>query len=906
MNHPIGKLASDLRLARTASISAVLTLISGFMISRYYRISSLELVGVFAGLLIIVGTFRWALFTEDEQPSDTEVEMVPDITQRTDRKNLAVAHRPPERRQDLSQADRQKAPSTSIPEKKSFKKHDEVDFYEIPFTSTAAPGEKIPARTKPGSSNPIKEAQPTTPSARFSLRSEDIESQPLLELHFRGKSSGDLTGKGSAKATDDPVWCGKGKTAVVGRYKLSDALVYTYDGRSDPVEASCIDLRLPIGRPEQEPRGSLGYYPTYSRLTSGQRANYLRWLADGRTGPLNDIGYAFLYFYGLERRLLVEGQDLSPIVKETVRLLETYDFSGSFDGYLSRFLSYSLAKSGIGALKEKWFKAIFEKSRTQRDEQQFAVGLAWFYLQQRPLPAHWAMRVAKLDPRSPRSVVLDRLPEQFRVLFAKRYEERFGEGMLLRAAKRDREVIYRPANPSLIDGFDSLTVIEPVRVPNVPGIQSQFEPLVRIWSSCIEELKPLNRVIAKGAEVTTRAVYEALPKHLKAETEHPDKALWERLTTEYAREDGSVVMPAGSLASTQGIEERPKLTAKQSTSLANTAHEVGFMIEPDFRITGQPYKWNDSVALLRPEERPSLPADGRYAGAALMLELGMYVAASDGEIEGEEVNHIASFLESQFLLDPQDVRRLEALKQVFLNQHPSINGIGKRLKATLSAEQLESVGEFLIGIAASNGSIDKKEISALRTAYRALGIEAKTLDRLLDDHRRRTMEPVLVQSGTVSADSGETIPNRESKRTHTVFRLDPVLLERLMHETRQVGTLLDEAMQDEAEEERFEVPEVVEGEQEAAEQVVEKAIRKQFPAPGFEGLETRHSALLAELRNRPSWPRAEFEELVRGHSLMPSGAIDRINEWAHESFDDPILEEDGDQLIVHTELLTEE
>ena len=62
--------------------------------------------------------------------------------------------------------------------------------------------------------------------------------------------------------------------------------------------------------------------------------------------PFHDIGYAFLFFYGLERRLLVEQQDLSPIVKEVVRLLETYTFSGSFDGYLEPILGVCPGESG--------------------------------------------------------------------------------------------------------------------------------------------------------------------------------------------------------------------------------------------------------------------------------------------------------------------------------------------------------------------------------------------------------------------------------------------------------------------------------------------------------------------------------------------------------------------------------
>ena len=87
---------------------------------------------------------------------------------------------------------------------------------------------------------------------------------------------------------------------------------------------------------------------------------------------------------------------------------------------------------------------------------------------------------------------------------------------------------------------------------------------------------------------------------------------------------------------------------------------MGLVIEPDARLTNRPYSWDDLVSLLRPEERPGLPADSRYLGASLMLELGVYVAAADGTVEDVEIDQVARFLESQFLLDPPDARRLEA------------------------------------------------------------------------------------------------------------------------------------------------------------------------------------------------------------------------------------------------------
>src|SRR5262249_46501729 len=156
-----------------------------------------------------------------------------------------------------------------------------------------------------------------------------------------------------------------------------------------------------------------------------------------------------------------------------------------------------------------------------------------------------------------------------------------------------------------------------------------------------------------------------------------------------------------------------------------------------------------------------------------------------------EVNHIASFLESQFLLDPADARRLDALKLVFLRQPPSIAGIGKQLKAVLTAEQLESVGEFLVGVAVRSGHVDKKEVAALRAAYRAMGIGVTQLERQLVECRRLAKEPVEVRPTTGSPDDGEAIPPRPA------FRLDPALLEKLMRETRQVASLLEAAMREE-------------------------------------------------------------------------------------------------------------
>ena len=719
-------------------------------------------------------------------------------------------------------------------------------------------------------------------------------------------------------------WIGSGNAVAAGEYVLNDPMVYVSTGQHREDEASCIDLSLRVGRPVRELTGSLGYYPTYAKLSPDQRANYLRWLSTGRVEPLHDIGYAFLFFYGLERRLLIEKQDLSPIVKEAVRLLEAYTFSGSFDGYLSRFLAFTLARSGIETLKDKWFDAVFAKSRLQRDEDFSAVALAWFFKKNAPLPITWALRIARQDPRCPRSVVLDRLPEQFQALFEDRYRDQFGDGLILKVSKRDRSLHYRPASPSLLASVDKTGgSTEPIKIPNVLGIQSQFSPLVDIWSSCIEELRPLSRVIAKGTEVDSREAFEALPEELKAEVEHPDKEKWDRVVTEHTNEDGCALVKVSKLALIHGVEERAKLTTKQSQALAQMAEYVGLVIEPDTRLTNRPYGWEDLVSLLRPEGKPGLPADSRYVGASLMLELGVYVAASDGTVEDVEIDQVARFLESQFLLDPPDARRLEALKRVFVARPPSLTGLGKRLQTTLSREQREAVGRFLTGIAAANGIIDRKEVTALRSAYRALDIGVEHLNRLLDEFRRASQEPVEVQAGDHSCDHGERIPARPQAKSDAGIMLDEGLLKRLMAETAEVTEMLAKAMRDEIiDPDEPDQPTVsfassydITGSSDREAQSVRdrnadwtepRTPTPAEPLPGgrqFDGLDTRFHPMLAQLLVTPVWRKAEFDSLARDLKLMPAGALDAVNTWAYELFDDPIIIEQGEELHVQSHLV---
>src|ERR1019366_9149733 len=74
------------------------------------------------------------------------------------------------------------------------------------------------------------------------------------------------------------------------------------------------------------------------------------------------------------------------------------------------------------------------------------------------------------------------------------------------------------------------------------------------------------------------------------------------------------------------------------------------------------------------------------------------------------------------------------------------------------------------------------------------------------------------------------------------------------------------------------------------------------PAEPFPGLDEAHGAFLKLLSTEPSWPRAAFEAAAREADLMPDGALEAINEWAFEQFEEPLIEND-EPLVLNASLL---
>lgn len=693
-------------------------------------------------------------------------------------------------------------------------------------------------------------------------------------------------------------WVGVGSVINVGPFQISDPFTFVSNGPTFQEEASCIDARLPVGSPVAEERGALGYWPRYSQITPDQRANYLSWLAGGRQAELADVGYAFIFFYGLERRALVDNEDIETVLTQANRLMYRYSASRSFFGYSSRFIAFVLARIGLENLPRESYDIIFEQSIKEFDDETLAVALAWLFKTNTPLPPSLAFEVARNDIRASRSVVVARVADHFRTLFYKKYADRFGDGLHLKPAARERLIDYKPASPTVLYGLPRYA-LPGIRVPNVLGLPSQFKPLVDMWEECIEELKPLSREVGKGRDVLTRQAYQALPDALKAEVDHPDRDKWEQFVAASTSESNIVIATVGNLAALCEFDERPKLTARQSEELATTAGHVGFILVPDTRVIGRPYKWDEMVALFRPEGRPEVSTDSKYRAAILMLEMGMAVAAADGAVDQDEVNQIIGFLKGQFLLAPNDARRIDAYKEILVKQPPALSNLAKRLQSSLTVDHLETVCQFLVGIAAANGTVDKGERITLRRFYTALGLPTSKLDDVIAKLLGAVPEAVEVQRGVVV--SGEKIPGRPAP---AVFMLNAAALQTILQETEQVAQMLGDALSASAEEDAEVIVAEVQRANTSPVEPLPALIETTGATPScvYVGLDMRYHIVVTELLSRDAWAPEDFEALARKHNVMPAGMLEAINAWSDEHHGDFLIEE-GERYTVNRTLL---
>ena len=284
----------------------------------------------------------------------------------------------------------------------------------------------------------------------------------------------EVTGSGGYGVYERPhgkpaKWYEHGNSVRVKNYEITGGLVYAgemllnVDGYDN--DACLINPKLKVSYAEPwEAVDEMGYWPHYGRIPAKCRGAYLKWLAGGRAEPEAYIGYVFLFFYGLERRLLIDGQkgkvsdmERLEMINEVRRLLKVYGGNRSFRGYASNFL----AMEWILYQCDKPVPDYIDFSDRYCSEP-FKVVLAQHVVGGRPLPVDVALQWVILHPEFGLRTPARRCAKEFRELFLRRYTNKFGEGLVVRPNKTPLKLEYHAANPSMSGDLK-------LKLPNLPN-----------------------------------------------------------------------------------------------------------------------------------------------------------------------------------------------------------------------------------------------------------------------------------------------------------------------------------------------------------------------------------------------------------------------------------------------------
>ncbi|HZN69910.1 MAG TPA: TerB N-terminal domain-containing protein [Tepidisphaeraceae bacterium] len=681
-------------------------------------------------------------------------------------------------------------------------------------------------------------------------------------------------------------------------------------------EPAAIDLALPVGRATfHSAQRELDYWPQYAALTPAQRRNYLEWLAGGRREVPPELGYAFLFVYGLERRALLEGADPGEVFDEVLRLRMLYEASGleasrSFDSYTGSFLWFLAAAypKSIGVAR------VEQLARSTRywTEESLASMLAWFAEEGLALPPWAAFAVAESLPLSQRSVVTRRVGEEFRTLFSKKYAARFPTSLSLKWGKHPLVQRYRPASAALITAE--------ARVPNVMGVPSQFKPLSEIWNQSIDDLRRLSSVVARGAQsAETAEAWEALPAELRAGVDHPCCDAVSNLVIRETRADGRTFVGAMKLAAAVGMDTAAtdKLTPGQARLLCDRTAHTGYCVEPDARLTLKGYRGDEVVALfLRMTDQEADRT--RYAAASCMLRAGMAMAAADGAVHATEAAVLMQQIRQAFELGEDELRRLEALRSLLEHRPQDLSGFGRLAKA-LPLDQRHALGRLMLALVAADGVVTEDELRALRKAYQAMGFTKEESNAAVSSLSEPEVdEPPTVRPAPAGSAVGEPIPQPPAPVAAKGLKLNRAAIASIMNDTREVAKMLAAAMQAEANDvppqgPAASLPATAVPHPHASPPVAPVAMRADVLAAAAgpdvaevtdPTLPARYAAFYQLLLAKAEWTVAEAEAQARRHGHMLSGAVETLNEWAFERYGGQLFVEDGDRLLIERSLLS--
>jgi hypothetical protein len=669
-----------------------------------------------------------------------------------------------------------------------------------------------------------------------------------------------------------------GTPTEVAGHPIPDGMVYVGDrlraADGSAPDPCLLNPDLPVAGGNADIGGRLlGYWPAWHAIKPTSRLAHLKWLAWGRRDRRFDVGYPFLFLYGLERAVLFDrlAEHREPIAAELESLLDAYGWNRSFRTYGRQLLDALRlwAPSEAGDLDE--VSALLPALRSPTV---LPIAAGWVAAAGGDVPAEVALRIALSGTR--------------------------GGEKLLEACWEEALALAKPAFGAEVPDRLGLDDLRARAVPEIkgagaahtrmrlPGFATAALPVASIQDPALQPFRQLAKRLvrqtrlylsaitadpdARGSEEALHLLVSGAPK--------PRRDELVAFLEPWAEDDFPATL--GELA--DGVRHLfgDRVTLKSLAAAERFMGEAGFGVAPS-AILGELKKVDrdTAVRVIPVATAPTAPSASYDVGRRLATLAG-FLLAGVGDADGAAVTRRMRGILPKLEVD--EIRRLAILIDRFLAEPPKPAALRRDIRAL--PDSARPTAALFAATLAVLLKIDRDDRARerLETVYKTCGL---TSERLWTD---------LHDIG-LKLSSGVALARRPASGPVDTRRIEAILAD-----TAEASEILSDIFQEETPpggegaEERKEAADPDPG----AEGGVGEGARDQVP---WTGLDPKLSALLSEISETARLDREAFETAARRHGLMPDGALEAINDWAFDRFDEPVLEED-DGILVRTDLLS--
>ncbi len=698
------------------------------------------------------------------------------------------------------------------------------------------------------------------------------------------------SGSYSSKIPDvdsNKLWIPTNQSIEVQKIKIDKGNIYVGKALRSvqneyQIEAALINPSLKVNHSKPDYDGqTMSYWPSYSDIDPRARSAYLKWLAGSRSDESANIGYVFLYFYGIERRLLIDAErgritkaEIKSLISEVNRLLAVYGNNGSFREYASSFVDFVSIRffsDKIGELDLKQTKS-YDLSPLLKWK------LAKYAAEGKSIPGEIAFQWIDNDPDTRFRVPAHRCKKELKSLFLTRYREQFGDGIVVKQNKTGLVFNYRPASPSLYSLDFSVT--SPAGHSDVTAAPSNIKRLRNLAEQCVDELDAYSRYLgSKKAKPGSIEAEALLPKPLllrSANTRINNLKTWLEQNTNDLNP-----IQASSLLKFWGYEDKKSITKKEVEYISILLEKLGYGFEPDLRYHSSKIDSQGLVFLFKQVDAEFTEPDEAFLSMSLLLRLGAIIAHADGTFCDREKKYLKKLIDQQIHLKKEQKLRLTVYLEWLLNTQPNMVGLKNKL-SVLDEDQKKNIAEIMLQTANADGIIDPEEIKQLEKIYKMLGIATDAVIADLHSLKATSSQPIIVQKATVDQTEYD-IPEQPKDDVKGVV-LDIKKIGLIEKDTKEIQSILKPIFSEE-------------------EQVSE--IELEQSESDIQGLSKEYADLFHKLITQKQWPRDEIEKICNDQNLMIDGALETINEFALDKVGELLVEEYEGNFIIEAETTKE-